>query len=158
MPGAVSLPAGAWTAIGTSTIGANGVGGSCYFPEMQVKPSLLEGKLVSGYQLIEQEGTVLSYTHARFVATAMTSPPVGGATATKGIWLLEANGTVVAKDGAPSLGSYHAESPAVALVATADRGGYWIVDANGTVHPFGDAALAKPTMKLTGTTVAMASL
>jgi hypothetical protein len=39
-----------------------------------------------------------------------------------------------------SLGGKHLASPIVSLIPTSTFHGYWLVAANGTTYPFGDAA------------------
>jgi hypothetical protein len=75
----------------------------------------------------------------------------------KGYWLVGANGTVYALSGAPTFGSLpqptprtqgrepHAPpgpppGPVVGMASTPDGQGYWLVEANGTVVAFGNAA------------------
>ena len=55
------------------------------------------------------------------------------------------DGTVYASGTALSLGStapYHPAAPIVAMAATSDRKGYWLVAADGGVFCFGDAPFA----------------
>jgi len=56
--------------------------------------------------------------------------------------LAESDGTVTALGGAAYFGSEYGKqlpAPIVALVATPDRGGYWLIGADASVYPFGDA-------------------
>jgi hypothetical protein len=56
--------------------------------------------------------------------------------------LVEANGKVVAVGQAAYFGSAfdkHLIAPIIALVPTPDRKGYWLIGADGSVYPFGDA-------------------
>ena len=56
--------------------------------------------------------------------------------------LVQANGQVAALGGPPYYGSaygIHLVAPIVALVPTPDRKGYWLVGADGSVFPYGDA-------------------
>jgi len=56
--------------------------------------------------------------------------------------LAEANGRVVAVGKAAYYGSAfgkHLVAPIIELVSTPDRKGYWLIGADGSVYPFGDA-------------------
>ncbi len=82
--------------------------------------------------------------------TTTTTEPAGGrrspkkptAAAELTYDLAEANGVVKSLGGATYYGSAygtHLVAPIVALVPTADRGGYWLIGADASVYPFGDA-------------------
>ncbi|MGH9105683.1 MAG: C40 family peptidase [Acidimicrobiales bacterium] len=64
-------------------------------------------------------------------------------TASTGYWVVDRGGGVAAGGGAPELGSLRAPErlaePIVAMAATPDGGGYWLVSADGSVYTFGDA-------------------
>ena len=56
--------------------------------------------------------------------------------------LAEANGKVRALGRAAYYGSLHGKhlvAPIIALLPTPDRKGYWLIGADGSVYPFGDA-------------------
>ena len=85
------------------------------------------------------------------------------ATASKGYWLVTADGTVRSFGGAPNLRVRHrcsAGQTVVGIAATPDGGGYWIVTSHGDVLAFGDAhyygstanrRLAAPIVGITST-------
>jgi hypothetical protein len=81
-----------------------------------------------------------SWSSATFASTS--SQVVGmTASASKGYWLVSANGTVHSFGGAPDYGS--AKLPFLVAVtgiaATPNGGGYWIVTGTGNVYAFGNA-------------------
>ncbi|HVM20044.1 MAG TPA: hypothetical protein VM307_08805, partial [Egibacteraceae bacterium] len=55
-----------------------------------------------------------------------------------GFWVLTSRG-VLGLEGAPSLGSPTTERELVGLAAHPSQTGYWVLDAGGTVHAFGQA-------------------
>jgi hypothetical protein len=59
-----------------------------------------------------------------------------------GYWLVTANGTVFAAEGAHWFGNFSASAstgPVVGIAGTPSGQGYWVVTSNGTVAAFGDA-------------------
>ena len=84
------------------------------------------------------------------------------ATASKGYWLVTANGEVHSFGGAPNDGSANLPQGqrAVAIAATPDGAGYWVVTSRGAVYGFGDGhyfgstsnvRLAAPIVGMTST-------
>ena len=87
-------------------------------------------------------GCLLGVGEAAASSSAASSPQP---TASVGLDVAQANGMVTPLGGAGYYGSLYGRplpSPIVALLPTPDRGGYWLISADGSVHAFGDAANA----------------
>jgi NlpC/P60 family protein len=107
-----------------------------------------------GYWLVAADGGIFSFGDARFYgstgATHLVQPIVNmaGTPDDHGYWLLAADGGVFSFGDAGFHGSDGAAptaDPAQRIVPASDgSGGYWIVDQNGTAHPFGDVQGAPP--------------
>ena len=108
-----------------------------------------------GYWLVSDRGTVAAlgdataYCGGSCDSLPSIRPPNGPIVgiaangAGSGYWLLAADGTVFALDGAPDYGSLpsqgrHDDNRAIAIVATPDSNGYWIVTEDAATG-FGDA-------------------
>jgi hypothetical protein len=102
----------------------------------------------SGYRMVAADGGVFTFGDRVFHGSTgnmvLNKPIVGGATDTStfdGYWMVASDGGVFTFN-APffgSLGNEKLASPATEIEPTPTGKGYWIVLANGTVHPFGDA-------------------
>ncbi len=83
--------------------------------------------------------------------TALSAPVVGVAAAPQGWWMAGGDGSVLNRDGAPSLGSMagaRLNRPVVAIAATPDDAGYWLVASDGGIFTFGDATFHGSTGSL----------
>ena len=98
-----------------------------------------------GYWLATGTGTVYGFGdasgHGPAPGTVLPAPVVGIVTdpATGGFWLATSTGTVLGYDGAPSYGQAHLPSAVVAMAATPDGRGYWVVAQDGRTATLGDA-------------------
>lgn len=100
-----------------------------------------------GYWLLSTSGRIYNFGDAPGF-TAPSGPNryyVGLASSRsgKGLLLASSDGQVTAlgdAHGFPTPAINRATDPVVAMAATPDGGGYWLVTANGTVYPAGDAA------------------
>jgi hypothetical protein len=101
---------------------------------------------VQGYWLGAADGGVFTFGSAAFHGSAgnvrLNAPIVGIAnTPAGGYWMVASDGGVFSF-GAPflgSLGGVPLRAPIVGIAATPEGGGYYLVGADGSVFPFGDA-------------------
>jgi hypothetical protein len=141
----------------TDAIGATGVGSYSIYVELEGSPPVSHG-----YWLVGSDGGIFSYGSAQFYGSAgrlkLNRPVVGIApTATRtGYWLVAADGGIFSygstqfygslpQDGYGPAGSSSAKplaAPIVAMVPSADDGGYFMVGSDGGVFAFGDATFA----------------
>jgi streptogramin lyase len=130
---------------------------------------LYKGTLPPGLKLTSA-GVLLGTPHkaGRYVFVVKASSSAGHAlsptitlivAASRGYWLVASNGGLFAF-GAPFYGSVHAHlaKPVVAMAATPDGHGYWLVTKAGQVLHFGDAhSYGSPPAHLAKPVVAMAA-
>ena len=79
---------------------------------------------------------------AALTASKSTASPQATVTPELAYDLAEANGKVEPLGGAAYYGSAfgtYLVAPIIALVSTPGRNGYWLIGADGSVYPFGDA-------------------
>lgn len=125
-----------------------------------------------GYWLAASDGGVFAYGDARFYGSLPALgirpvAPIVGISPTrdgKGYWMAGADGGVFAFGDAPFLGSNYARCQAgsgcaanppvpagapgwVSIVATPSSQGYWLVDTQGDVVPYGDASIGQETIR-----------
>lgn len=106
-----------------------------------------------GYWGIEANGTVNIFGDADYLPTDLNSGtcPLAGATVDPGtgggFWAFDGCGGVFADGAAKSYGSATGSGlHIVAMAATQDGKGYWLVNQNGTVYQFGDAGSGSFTL------------
>jgi hypothetical protein len=119
--------------------GLNDAHPSAPIVSMDVTPSGL------GYRLFASDGSTYPFGDALAVASDPVSTDVVGGVArgTDGYWEVTPDGRVIAGGTAPFYGGLADKdlaSPIVGIDATADGGGYWLVNAVGRVWAFGDAS------------------
>lgn len=127
----------------------------------------------NGYRMVAGDGGIFTFGertfHGSTGAMTLNKPIVGGATDTSdydGYWIVASDGGVFTFS-APfygSLGGSNITSPAVEIEPHPTGKGYWIVQADGTVTPYGESkhfgdmkgkALNKPIIGMSVTTTGM---
>jgi hypothetical protein len=105
----------------------------------------------NGYRMVAADGGIFTFGARTFHGSTgdikLNKPIVGGATDTSdydGYWIVASDGGIFAFNAEfyGSLGDKQLSAPAVEIEPTPTGRGYFIVLADGTVHPFGDAAFA----------------
>ncbi len=140
------------TAVG---VGAVRVNGMLWVTQVYLRPVTLEpmvsaasggGSSGGGYRAVSADGNVASFGDT--AAIAAVSPPVspvvgGSATPTgDGLWMVSANGAVIARGDAPVLGGMSDQrlsAPIVGMAATPTGRGYWLLGRDGGIFSFGVA-------------------
>ncbi|MBX5468020.1 MAG: cell wall-binding repeat-containing protein [Firmicutes bacterium] len=102
-----------------------------------------------GYWVLEQNGTVVGFGSAEGGGEAGPNPVALAADPQGGLWVLNADGSVVGLDGAPTFGNLTAAVSAASLQPAAiapapDGQGYYILTAQGYLYGFGDAVVPNP--------------
>ncbi len=121
-----------------------------------------------GYWLVASDGGLFAFGDAQYLGSlgddVLNQPIVGIATTFTGLgyWMVAADGGVFTFGDAKYFGSLPAmnfpvsqPAPAfhndvVGIAPTSDLGGYWIVERDATVHPFGDATEFGPPLNNAG--------
>jgi len=110
-----------------------------------------------GYWLVGSKGEVWDFGDAALVTTVITTScatgkiaGVASAGSAGGFYAFDACGNVYAEAGATPHGSATpARADIAGLASTPDGKGYWIVESDGTVWTFGDAANFPPVQTIT---------
>jgi hypothetical protein len=124
-----------------------------------------------GYWLADSDGAVYAFGDAGVYekkTDALNKPMTGIAAVptagggVPGYWLVGGDGGVFAYPDGPqkffgSLGSRPPAAEVVGIAATPSGLGYWLADAAGTVHPFGDATALAGLPRVDGRVVGIAA-
>jgi hypothetical protein len=121
-----------------------------------------------GYLMVASDGGIFAFGDAGFHGSmgdqTLNQPIVGMATTFDGggYWLVAKDGGIFTFGDAPFFGSLPQMNASVnpiqsanvndivGIAATSDARGYWVVERDDTVHPFGDASQFGPPLNTTG--------